>query len=67
MNVQYWLKKLGILRYGAEAAVYTNAKDRPLSFQDSGVFDSDRDVWNRDKKPSLAPPVETPPVNAGQR
>lgn len=39
-----WLRKLGILRFGAERAVYHNAKERPLSMQQPGVFDSEKDV-----------------------
>ena len=38
------LRKLGILRFGAEKAVYRNAKERPLSLQQEGVFDSQRDA-----------------------
>ena len=45
-----WLRKLGILRFGAEAATYRNAKDRPLSFQMDGVFDSKKDVIEIGKK-----------------
>jgi hypothetical protein len=44
MKLIDWLRKLGILRFGGEAAVYRNAKDRPLSFQMDGVFDSEKDV-----------------------
>ncbi len=44
------LRKLGILRFGAEAAVYHNAKERPLSFQQDGVFDSEKDVIQFGKK-----------------
>jgi hypothetical protein len=38
------LRKLGILRFGAEAAVYTNAADRPTSLQMDGVYDSKKDL-----------------------
>lgn len=38
------LRKLGILRFGAETATYTNAADRPASLQMDGVFDSDKDL-----------------------
>jgi len=45
------LKKLGILRYGATKAVYKNAKERPIELQDSGVFDSKKDlVFGKKKK-----------------
>jgi hypothetical protein len=38
------LRKLGILRFGGEAAVYTNAADRPTSLQMDGVLDSKKDL-----------------------
>jgi len=38
------LRKLGILRFGGEAGVYTNAADRPTSLQMDGVFDSKNDL-----------------------
>jgi hypothetical protein len=38
------LRKLGILRFGAEAAGYTNAADRPTSLQMDGVYDSKKDL-----------------------
>lgn len=44
------LRKLGILRFGAEAAVYHNAKERPLSMQDPSVFNSEKDVFHFGKK-----------------
>ena len=50
MKLIEWLRKLGILRFGGEAAVYRNAKDRPLSFQMDGVFDSEKDVIKIGKK-----------------
>jgi len=40
------LRKLGIFRCGAESAVYHNAKERPLSLQQDGVFNSEKDVIN---------------------
>ena len=40
------LRKLGIFRYGAESAVYRNAKERPLSLQQDNVFNSEKDVIN---------------------
>lgn len=49
-----WLRKLGILRFGAEAAVYHDATERPLSFQEKGVFNSEKDVFYVGKKPSAA-------------
>ena len=44
MSLIDWLRKLGILRFGAEGGVYHNAKERPLSIQQDGVFDSEKDV-----------------------
>lgn len=46
MGVMDVLRKLGIFRYGAESAVYRNAKERPLSLQQEGVFNSEKDVIN---------------------
>jgi hypothetical protein len=45
-----WLRRLGILRFGAEAGVYRNAKDRPASLQMDGVFNSKKDVFDLNKK-----------------
>ena len=42
------LRKLGILRFGAEGAVYTNATERPASLQMDGVFDSKKDLVTRE-------------------
>ncbi len=44
MNVLQWLRRLGILRFGAESAVYHDATERPISLQDKGVFNSKTDV-----------------------
>jgi hypothetical protein len=41
------LRKLGILRYGTQAGVYTNAADRPMSLQMDGVFDPEKDLVHR--------------------
>ncbi|MHB0952455.1 MAG: hypothetical protein ACYC10_11035 [Allorhizobium sp.] len=38
------LARLGILRYGAKAATYTSARDRPTEFLMPGVFDAKRDL-----------------------
>jgi hypothetical protein len=47
------LRKLGIVRFGGEAGVYTNAAERPTSLQMDGVFDSRKDlVSSDDLKPS---------------
>jgi len=49
MKLLDWLRRLGILRFGAEAAVYHNAKERPMSLQMDGVFDSKKDVIDLDQ------------------
>ncbi len=45
-----WLRKLGILRFGAEGAVYHNAKERPVSLMADNVFNSEEDVLDLDRK-----------------
>ena len=50
MKLIDWLRKLGILRFGAEAGVYRNAKDRPMSLQMDDVFNSEKDVIDLDRK-----------------
>lgn len=42
------LRKLGILRFGAEGAVYRNAAERPAALQMDGVFDSKKDLVTRE-------------------
>ncbi len=42
------LRKLGILRFGAEAGTYTKAADRPASLQFEEVFDSEKDLVTRE-------------------
>lgn len=42
------LARLGILRYGAKAATYTSASDRPTEFLMPGVFDAKRDLASDD-------------------
>jgi len=42
------LRKLGILRYGAQAGVYTSAADRPSSFMMDDVYDEKKDLVTRD-------------------
>ncbi|NQV28647.1 MAG: hypothetical protein HQ518_30210 [Rhodopirellula sp.] len=49
------LRRLGILRFGAEAAVYRNAKERPMSIQMDNVFDSKKDVIDLDERKSGIP------------
>lgn len=50
MTILDWLKRLGILRYGAEKTVYHNVAERPTSFMMDGVFDSKKDVIDLNKK-----------------
>lgn len=38
------LRKLGILRFGARTASYTNATQRPAELQMDGVFDAEKDL-----------------------
>ena len=38
------LRKLGIYRSGKKTAVYSNAKERPIEFQEQGVFNADKDL-----------------------
>lgn len=64
MSFLDWLRRLGILRFGTEAAVFHNAQERPISLQMDGVFDSQKDVIDlsppADRK-TLPPPSERPP------
>jgi hypothetical protein len=52
-----WLRRLGILRFGVEGGVYRNAKERPISLQMDGVFNSQKDVidLNRKVEPGTPP------------
>jgi hypothetical protein len=46
------LRKLGIVRFGAKAAVYHNAKERPLEFMMDDVFNAEKDlVAQKSKSP----------------
>ena len=38
------LRKLGIVRFGAKAAVYHNAQERPTGFMMDDVFDAEKDL-----------------------
>jgi hypothetical protein len=55
MTLIDWLRKLGILRFGGETAVYRNAKDRPLGLQMDGVLDSKKDVIDIGRKGKTQP------------
>lgn len=60
MKLIDWLRRLGILRFGVEAGVYRNAKDRPMSFQMDGVFNSKKDVIDLDRKAEPDTPPNKP-------
>lgn len=55
MKLLDWLRRLGIFRIGAEASVYHNARERPISFQMDDVFDSKKDVINLDERKTSRP------------
>ncbi len=38
------LRKLGILRFGATAAVYRNGQERPTAFMMDDVYDEEKDL-----------------------
>ncbi len=52
MKLLDWLRRLGIFRFGAEASVYHNARERPASLQMDDVFNSKKDVINLDERKS---------------
>ena len=49
MRILDLLAKLGILRYGAKAAVYRSGRDRPLEFMQDDVLNAERDVTRPDE------------------
>jgi len=53
------LRRLGILRFGAEGGVYRNATERPTSLQMEDVFDSNKDVINLNSGKGQPSPTET--------
>ena len=57
MKLIDWLRKLGILRFGGEAGVYRNARERPLGFVD-GEFDSKKNVIEIGKKSETHPDTD---------
>ncbi len=62
MKLLDWLRRLGIFRFGAEASVYHNARERPASLQMEGVFDSKKDVIDLEERKAGQP---TPSKTSG--
>ena len=50
MKIIEILRKLGIFRSGKVKAVYRNAKERPIEFQEKGVFNAEKDLINKKSK-----------------
>jgi hypothetical protein len=55
MKVLDVLRKLGIVRFGAKAAVYHNAQERPTEFMMDDVFDAEKDLVAQKSKSSDDP------------
>jgi hypothetical protein len=65
MSLIDWLRKLGILRFGAEGAVYHNATERPASLQMNGVYNSQKDIVDLDPQDDeVDSSLETTPADA---
>lgn len=58
MSLIDWLRKLGILRFGAEGAVYHNATERPASLQMDDVYNSKKDVVDLDRRSGETTPAD---------
>ncbi|MCB9359234.1 hypothetical protein H6503_04845 [Candidatus Woesearchaeota archaeon] len=43
------LRKIGILRFGKSASTYKDSKQRPLEFQQSDVYDENKDLIGKKK------------------
>lgn len=56
MTLLDWLRRLGILRFGVEKAVYRNAAERPASMMMDNVLNSEKDVIHFGRKPKQDPP-----------
>lgn len=52
------LRKLGILRFGTEAAVYHSAKERPSSLMMDGVYDEQKDLVGQNSKSRDLPQIK---------
>ncbi len=62
MTMMDWLRKLGILRYGAKTGTYTSGKDRPAEFLMDDVYNAEKDLTTKaDLKAMLSGPPPVPP------
>jgi hypothetical protein len=56
-----WLRRLGVLRWGARSGTYTSGADRPVEFMMDGVFDGRKDLvpagTRRDACPRCGAPL----------
>ena len=59
MKLIDWLRRLGILRFGAEGGVYRTATERPASLQMDDVYDSSKDLLSLDRRTEQGAAVET--------
>lgn len=58
MKIIAFLRKLGILRFGAKAAVYRDGTGRPVEFMMDDVFNAEKDLAYQESPGSKAPPKE---------
>lgn len=56
MKIIALLQKLGILRFGAKAAVYRDGTGRPVEFMMDDVFNAEKDLAYQNSAASNAPP-----------
>ena len=54
MSLMYWLRKLGILRFGTYKGTYTSAKDMPDELFMDDVYDSEKDLTTKEDITKLA-------------
>lgn len=57
MNLLDLLRKLGILRYGAKAAVYRSGAERPVEFLMDDVYDGEKDLVHMKRKRQKSAPT----------
>jgi hypothetical protein len=55
MSLIDWLRRLGILRWGAKGGTYTSAADRPAELMTDGVFDAGKDLVPTGPIPGACP------------